>query len=142
MWWPGRPRRVMVFHLYCRMRARDDAKKAQVAQLKERRVDFELTALRELLIAVEQVDALRVRALASTLPREVAPITRAAALLPSTEKADRIVDRLLPEPPFNKVWTIRSNLEEAELKDQVTTELVQAIDKRVRERAPTGSRIT
>ena len=57
--------------------------------MKERRVDFKLTVMRELVVAVEQVDGLGVRALASTLPEEVVPLTRAAAVLPSTEEAER-----------------------------------------------------
>jgi hypothetical protein len=105
---------------------------------KDRRIDFELTVLLDLVVAVEQVDALRVRALASTLPKEVLPITRAAALLPSTEEADDIVQQLEPEPKWNEKLRIRSNLEDGKLKDQVMTELVRAIDNRAREREPTG----
>jgi hypothetical protein len=46
---------------------------------------LELTVLPKLVVAVERVDALRVWALASTLPKELVPVTRAAAMLPSTE---------------------------------------------------------
>jgi hypothetical protein len=64
--------------------ARGEAKKGQEAQLKERRVDFELTVLRELLIAAQGGDLPRVEALASTLTPSVVPITRAAVELPTT----------------------------------------------------------
>ena len=71
---------IAVFLAYGQIaQARQEAKAAQVAQLKERRVDFELTVLRELLIAATLVDALRVKALASTLTPSIVPITRAAA---------------------------------------------------------------
>jgi hypothetical protein len=103
----------------------------------DRRIDFELTVLLDLVVAVEQVDGLRVRALASTLPKEVLPITRAVALLPSTEEADDIVQQLEPDSTWPEKFRIRSNLEDGKLKDQVATELVQAIDKRAREREPT-----
>ena len=63
--------------------ARKEANKAHVAQRKERRIDFELTVLRELLIAANENNALRARALASTLSESVVPITRAAAELPT-----------------------------------------------------------
>jgi hypothetical protein len=130
---------IAVFLAYGQIRqAREDAKAAQTAQLKERRIDFELTALRELVIAVEQVDGLRVRALASTLPKEVAQLTRAAAVLPSTKEAEQIVTQLTPPP---KGWTgmiYRVVFNVQALKDKLTDELVQAIDERAREREPTG----
>lgn len=83
---------------------------------------------------MEQPDGLRARALASTLPKEVVPITRAVTLLPSTDEAERIVMQFPPDPLRGLVRIIQSHL--IDLKDRVTTELVQAIDQRVRERAP------
>jgi len=111
--------------------ARHEASLAQAAQLKERRVDFELTVLRELLIAVTRVDALRVQALASTLSQSVVPVTRAAAMLPSTRDGELMVQRLLLPPGSHPT----SYLDR--LKNQVTAELVEAIEKRVHEREPT-----
>jgi hypothetical protein len=59
---------IAVFLAYGQIRqGQQDAREAQVAQLKERRVDFELTVLRELLVAANRGDYLRFRALASTL---------------------------------------------------------------------------
>ena len=108
--------------------ARTEAKDAQHAQLKERRVDFELTVLRELLIAAASNDALRVRALAATLTASVIPLTRAAVRLQSTTDAERVVERLsLPPASHPSSYLDR-------LKEEVATELLRAIDKRVHER--------
>jgi hypothetical protein len=122
---------IAVFLAYGQIKqARQDAKAAQTAQLKERRVDFELTVLRELLIAANRVDHLHVQALALTLTPSVVPITRAAAQLPTTRDAERMAARLsLPEGAHPTSYL-------DSLKEQVTTELVKAIDKRVHEREP------
>ncbi len=114
---------------------REDARAALAAQSKDRRIDFELTVLRELVVAVERVDPLRLRALASTLPQEVVPLTRAAAVLPSTEEAERVA----PQSPPEGGWTgtnYRVTFNVERLKNELTDELVQAIDQRVRERVP------
>jgi len=112
--------------------ARKEAKEAQETQRKERRIDFELTVLRELLIASNQGDVLRVQALASTVSESVVPITRAAAELPTTRQGEFQVKRLnlAPGPHPSANFDL--------LKKDVMAELVKAIDKRVDERAPIG----
>jgi hypothetical protein len=117
--------------------AREDAKAAQTAQLKERRVDFELTVPRKLPIAAHWSDYLHVRALASTLAPSVVPISRAAAGLATTPHGERVAKRVdeqwsLPEGTYPGQYL---NL----FKDLMTAELVNAIDKRVHEREPIGS---
>jgi hypothetical protein len=101
---------------------------------KERRVDFELTVLRELLIYVGRVDFIRVRALAVTFQPSVLPITRAAAQLPTT--ADGALRYQLLSVPMDGHET--SYLEG--LQDEATSELRDAIDSRILERKPNGAR--
>jgi hypothetical protein len=112
--------------------ARKEAKEAQETQRKERRIDFELTVLRELLIASNQGDVLRVQALASTVSESVVPITRAAAELPTTRQGEFQVTRLNLAPGTHP----SANFDL--LKTDVMAELVKAIDKRVDERASIG----
>ena len=113
---------------------RDDTRTSQKKQLKERRIDFELTVLRELLVAAHLTDVLRLKALAWTLPEEVVPITRAAAMLPTTEEGDRIVAQLPPVPGDTYLSSAYLNW----LKDEVNDELVKAIEERVHERELIG----
>jgi hypothetical protein len=125
---------VVLAYLQIRQ-ASGEAKKAQAVQLEERRIDFELTALRELLIAASLPvpDAPRVKALASTLPQSVVKITRAAVQLPTTDDAERIVQRLsAPQGGFYAQYALNV------LRDQVTDELLAAINKRVHERELSG----
>jgi hypothetical protein len=125
---------LAVFLAYRQIKqARMEAKAAQVAQLKERRVDFELTVLRELLIAANRgaAEYSRFRALASTLTPSVVPITRAAARLPTTADGERVAERVRETGDWAPALM-------DSLKDQVTYELVQAIAERVNERAPIG----
>jgi hypothetical protein len=112
--------------------AREESKEAHVAQRKERPIDFELTVLRELLIAANENYALRARALASTLSESVVPITRAAAELRTTREGELWVERLkLPPGTHPSAHFDR-------LKDDVMAELLEAIDKRVHERTQIG----
>jgi hypothetical protein len=97
---------------------------------KERRLDFELTVLRELLVAASQIDMLRLQTLAWTLPDEVVPITRAAAMVPTTEEGEHIVARL---PPIEGETHLSAQYLHA-LKDEVREELVKAIEERVHAR--------
>jgi len=110
--------------------ARKEARADQKTQLKERRIEFELTVLRELLVAAtaDPVDGARVHALAATLPVSVVPITRKAAGLTSTEGAQGQVKH-----PVLRAEQIASDIRQH--KDAVIEELVQQIDKRVDERA-------
>jgi hypothetical protein len=125
---------VVLAYLQIRQASRE-AKKAQAAQLEARRIDFELTALRELLIAASLAapDAARVKALASTLHQSVVPITRAAVHLPTTDDAKRMVEPL--SSPHDLPHE-QSTLDV--FRDEVTDELLSAINERVHERELSG----
>src|SRR5262245_47937180 len=70
--------------------AKKQAQAAQVAQVRERQIDWELDLLKELFLASERLD-LTVLRLARMLPMPVIPLTRAALRMGSTPEAERRV---------------------------------------------------
>ena len=105
------------------------ARKAQAALLLERRLDFELNVLRELVLAANRLETVKIRAMAIMLPAEDVPVTRASVNLPSTaHAADEIAHLALPRGSHPTIYV------EAAL-DAINEELLRAISARVANRA-------
>ncbi|SRR6266568_2238631 len=112
--------------------AKRQAKDATDTLVRERRLDFELDILRDLVLAVERVDAAAVRGLALMLPATDIPLTRAAARLPANDQAEARLKALGLPAAAHPTSGIDG------LKIEIADELVEAIATRVEERQARG----
>jgi len=107
--------------------AKRQAQQADAAMIRERRMEFELGVLKDLLAAVGQVDLLAITALGYMLPVDEIPLTRAAVGISSNDSANARVAALRLEEHHRTRYI-------EELKDPIGREVLDAIKKRARDR--------
>jgi len=110
--------------------AKVQARESQEALVRERRLDFELDVLKDLVLAVARVDALNLRGLVVMLPTADVPLARASVGLQSTPQSAQKVAQLGLPPGSHPTSYVDS------LKDDLLDELLAAIQARIKARPP------
>lgn len=108
--------------------AKAQALESQDALVRERRLDFELDVLRDLVLAVSRGDHLNLRGLAVLLPADDIPLIRVMVGLQSTPEAELKLAKVKIPPGAHPTSYIGA------LKDDLFDELIRATQARIRAR--------